>query len=82
MVSDKARQRITRLMRAHQEWLNKWHKRSGLFVEYTSPRGKSMNFSAYCFEVNKHMDKTIDKIAKIVKEESGILSEPEGKAKA
>lgn len=82
MVSDKARQRITRLMHAHQEWLSKWHKRSGFSVEYTSPRGKSMTYSAYCFEVNKHMDKTIDKIAQIVKEDSGILTDPAGKAKA
>jgi hypothetical protein len=41
-----------------------------------------MTYSAYCFEVSKHMNKTIDKIAKIVKEDSGLCTEPKGKAKA
>lgn len=78
-ISDKARLKISRLMHGHQEWLNKWDKRSGfLSVEMISPRGKRMTVSAYQFEVNKRMNQTIDKIAKVVQEDSGIASAPEG----
>jgi len=81
MISDKARVKVSRLMHGHQEWLNKWEKRSGIGVEMISPRGKRMTCSAYYFEVTKHLNSTIDKIAKVVKEDGAVTIKPaSGKA--
>lgn len=59
--------KIKRAILAHEEWKAKWVKYDRCFsVEWISPRGKSMTYSAYCFEVNRHMAKTIEKIRKII----------------
>ena len=65
MNTDKQDARIRKAINDHNYWLSKWRKDSSAFtVEMISPRGKFMTHSAYCAEVNKHMDATIGKIRK------------------
>lgn len=58
---------IRRAIISHENYKSSWRKESGAFtVQMISPRGKRMTYSGYCFEVKKHMDKTVEKIRKIL----------------
>lgn len=58
--------KIRRAMTSHEEWKSKWSKKDCIFHnEWVSPKGKSMTYSAYCYEVNRHMARTIERIRKI-----------------
>lgn len=64
---DKQNQKIKTLIRRHEDWKSMWTKRTMLFsVEMVSPRGKAMTCSAYQYEVNKHLDATVEKIRKVL----------------
>ena len=67
MSRDKKDAAIARAIHAHDEWKAKWVKDDRFFsVDWISPHGKTMTYSGYCFEVRKHMTRTVAKIRKIL----------------
>lgn len=64
---DKQNQRVRKLINQHEHWKAQWKKRDMLFsMEMISPQGKVMTCNAYQFEVDKHLDSTVNKIRKVL----------------
>lgn len=66
MSKDKNSQ-IARAINAHEAFKKSWSEgNSALGREMISPRGVRHTYTSYCFEVHKHMHKTVLKIRKIL----------------
>lgn len=68
-LTEKQRAKVIRLMHAHTEWLSKWEKVDGWQVYMVSPRGGQHTIIDYQFAVSKHLNQTVDKIAKAIQGE-------------
>lgn len=68
-LTDKQRDKVIRAIHGHQEWLRKWVKKEGWSVQMVSPRGRYCTVSEYQFEVSKHLNQTVDRIAKAIQGE-------------
>jgi hypothetical protein len=69
-LKDPVDKRIRDLIIRHENWKNQWKEVNyGFSVEWVSPRGKYMTYSAYCSEVEKHLQNTIKKIRETLDKE-------------
>lgn len=68
---EKNNRRIAHTIHTHEQYKASWIKRHLAFsVEMISPRGKVHTCSSYQAEINKHLDKTIQKIREIIASEA------------
>ena len=59
--------KIQRAILAHEAYKASWKEGKSAFSrEMVSPRGARHTYTSYCFEVNKHMAKTVAKIRSIL----------------